>query len=256
MNPLVSVIMPIYNAEKFLSKTLDSLLKQSYLEWELIAVDDCSKDSSVEILKEYSSKDSRIQIIQKEINSGSADTRNTAIRISKGKYIAFLDADDLWDSNFLSEMINFMRENNSSFSFSSYRIIDEEEIELTKPFIVSQRKYNFLDMLFYNRVGLLTAIFNTESLGKMFFDVGLKSLRDDYALWLDIIQKTGYGFGNPKVLASYRVRSNAMTSNKKKVVNAHFHMLKNHTGLNSLSSFFFTMTHSLMGAKKYIWNRL
>jgi teichuronic acid biosynthesis glycosyltransferase TuaG len=256
MNSLVSVIMPIFNAEKFLPKTLDSLLSQSYLEWELIAVDDCSKDSSAEILKEYSLKDPRIQFIQKESNSGSADTRNTAIRISKGRYIAFLDADDLWDSNFLSEMIGFMNYHNSAFSFSSYRIVDEEEIELTKPFTVSQKKYNRLDLLLYNRVGLLTAIYDTKAIGKMYFDVELKSLRDDYALWLDIIQKIGYGHGNPKILASYRVRKNAMTSNKKKVVKAHFNMLKNHTGLNFFSALFFTTTHSLKGLQKYIWNKL
>lgn len=256
MTPLVTVIMPVYNAENFLPRTINSLQNQTFKNWELIALDDCSKDKSFSLLKEYSLKDSRIKAIKKDLNSGSADTRNKGIEMALGRYIAFLDADDLWDENFLSEMIQFMQEKNSPFSFSSYRIIDEDDLELTKPFIVSQLKINLIDLLIYNRIGLLTAIYDTTSIGKMYFDVNLKSLRDDYALWIDIIKKIGYGLGNPSILASYRVRKNAMTSNKKKVVKAHYSMLKNHAGIPSILAAFFTFTHSVMGFKKYFMNRI
>lgn len=248
--------MPIYNAEEYLPQTLDSLKAQDFQDWELLAVDDCSRDKSVAILKEYSRKNPAIQVIQKESNSGSADTRNRAIASANGRYIAFLDADDLWDNDFLSSMLGFMETRKADFAFSSYRIVDENGKEIAKPFLISEKNYNIKDLLLYNRVGLLTAIYDCEKLGKMYFDISLKSLRDDYALWLDILGKTESGWGNPSILASYRVRAGAMTSNKKKVIQAHYTMLRKHTGLNPISALIFTMTHSLMGAKKYYWNQL
>ncbi|MCB1178338.1 MAG: glycosyltransferase family 2 protein [Leptospiraceae bacterium] len=243
--------MPVYNSETYLPLTLNSLINQKYSNWELIAVDDKSSDSSVKILKEFSKKDQRIKLIEKEKNSGSADSRNKAIEIANGKYITFLDSDDLWDENFLIEMIAFMNSKKSIFSFSSYRFVDENGEEIIKPFIIKEKEYKYLDILFHNKVGLLTAIYDSEKCGKMYFNTSLKSLRDDYALWLDILKKEKVAFGNSKVLASYRIRKNALTANKKKVILAHYRMLRTHLGLNPFSAFFFTITHSLNGVFKY-----
>lgn len=107
MNDLVSVIMPVFNAEKYLKQTLESLLNQEYANWELIAVDDKSKDGSLSILREFSKKEPRIVLIEKEQNSGSADSRNKGIDRAGGRFIAFLDADDLWDPDFLSSMTKY-----------------------------------------------------------------------------------------------------------------------------------------------------
>lgn len=256
MNDLVSVIMPVFNAEKYLKQTLESLLNQEYANWELIVVDDKSKDGSLSILREFSKKEPRIVLIEKEQNSGSADSRNKGIDRAGGRFIAFLDADDLWDPDFLSSMTKYMTENDSAFSFASYRIIDESGNELTKPFLIENKKYNYFDMLLYNRVGLLTAMYDVSKIGKMHFDVSLKSLRDDYALWLDILGKSNYGLGYQGIIASYRVHSNAMTSNKKRVFRAHYNMLRKHAGHSILPSFFFTSTHFLNGFRKYILNKL
>jgi teichuronic acid biosynthesis glycosyltransferase TuaG len=254
--PEVSVIMPVFNAEIYLKDTLNSLIAQTFLNWELLAVDDKSRDKSLEILKEFEKADSRIKIISKENNSGSAETRNLAIQLAKGRYISFLDADDLWDANFLEEMIKFMKKNNSSFSFCSYRIVNDDNIEITNPFIVKEKKYSLLEMLIFNRVGLLTAIYDTKILDKMYFDTSLKSLRDDYALWLDIFRKTSFNYANSKILASYRVRENALTSNKKRVIISHYKMLRNHFKLNPLSAFIFTLSHSLNGLNKYLFKKI
>ncbi|EQA36923.1 glycosyltransferase, group 2 family protein [Leptospira inadai serovar Lyme str. 10] len=256
MTQLVSIIMPVYNAEKFIAASIESVLNQKYGSWELLLVDDQSKDSSREIMQTYSKKDSRIKSIFKERNSGSADSRNQGILAAKGRYIAFLDADDLWDPEFLSEQIKLMQDEKVAFSFSSYRIVDESDREILKPYMAAGGPITYRQNLLYNRVGLLTAIYDTETLGKMYFDVSLKSLRDDYALWLDILKKIPYSIGNPKILASYRVRKGALTSNKKNVILPHFRMLKNREKLGWISAAFYTGAWGLVAMKKYYFNRI
>ncbi|TGM27924.1 glycosyltransferase family 2 protein [Leptospira selangorensis] len=249
--PKVSVIMPAYNAASFLEESVNSLLNQSYKDWELLLVDDCSKDSTLEVAKKIAIEDKRIQVILKEKNSGSADTRNKGIELAKGEYIAFLDADDLWESDFLEKMIPFMEKNKSPFSFASYRIIDENGLEFCEPFRVEQRSFSYRNLLHYNRVGLLTAIYHVPSVGKKFFDPSLKSLRDDYALWLDILREGRIAYANSEILARYRVRRGAATSNKKKVMFAHFRMLRNREKLNFLYALILTLIHGLNGLRKY-----
>ncbi|TGL90249.1 glycosyltransferase family 2 protein [Leptospira congkakensis] len=249
--PKVSVIMPAYNAVSYLEDSVKSLLDQSFKDWELLLVDDCSKDETANLAKKLAKADPRIRFIQKEKNSGSADTRNTGINLASGEYIAFLDADDLWESDFLEKMIPFMEKNKSPFSFASYRIIDENGFEFCEPFLVKLKSYTYSDLLHYNRVGLLTAIYHVPSVGKKYFDPSLKSLRDDYALWLDILREGKVAFANSEILARYRVRRGAATSNKKKVMLAHFRMLKNREKLSFFYALILTMIHGIMGLRKY-----
>ncbi|MDF3819110.1 glycosyltransferase family A protein [Leptospira sp. 96542] len=249
--PKVSVVMPAYNAVSFLEESVQSLLKQSFADWELLLVDDCSKDQTADLAKKLSRLDVRINFIQKDKNSGSADTRNTGIKLAKGEYIAFLDADDLWEPNFLESMVDFMDKKKSPFSFASYRIIDEFGVEFCEPFMVKNTQYSYKDLLYYNRVGLLTAMYHVPSVGKKYFDPSLKSLRDDYALWLDILRGGKIAYGNSNIMAKYRVRRGAATSNKKKVMIAHFRMLKNREKLPVLYAIFLTFVHGLKGIRKY-----
>lgn len=249
--PKVSVIMPAYNAVSYLEESVNSLKNQGFQDWELLLVDDCSKDDTVSLAKKIAKTDSRIQVIQKEKNSGSADTRNTGIKLAKGEYIAFLDADDLWEPDFLEKMVSFMQKNQSPFSFASYRIVDENGTEFCEPFIVKTKEYKYRDLLLYNRVGLLTAIYHVPSVGKKYFDPSLKSLRDDYALWLDILRDGKVAFANSEILARYRVRRGAATSNKKKVMLAHYRMLKNREKLNFFYALVLTFIHGIRGLRKY-----
>ncbi|PJZ45478.1 glycosyltransferase family 2 protein [Leptospira brenneri] len=249
--PKVSVIMPAYNAVPYLEESVNSLKRQNYKDWELLLVDDCSKDDTAKLAAEIAASDSRIQFIAKEKNSGSADTRNTGIQLAKGEFIAFLDADDLWEPNFLEVMIPFMEKNHSAFSFASYRIIDENGFEFCEPFLVKSEKYSYRNLLHYNRVGLLTAIYHVPSVGKKYFDPSLKSLRDDYALWLDILRDGKLAYASSEILARYRVRRGAATSNKKKVMLAHFRMLKNREKLPTFYALFLTIIHGFMGLRKY-----
>ncbi|TGL61147.1 glycosyltransferase family 2 protein [Leptospira jelokensis] len=251
VQPKVSVIMPAYNAVAYLEESVKSLRDQSFQDWELLLVDDCSKDDTAKLAKKIAKEDTRIQFIQKEKNSGSADTRNKGIELAKGEFISFLDADDLWENDFLEKMISHMEKNNSPFSFASYRIIDENGFEFCKPFLVQSKTYTYRNLLHYNRVGLLTAVYHVPSVGKKYFDPSLKSLRDDYALWLDILRDGKKAIGNEEILARYRVRRGAATSNKKKVMLAHFRMLKDREKLPTIYAFLLTIIHGLLGLRKY-----
>ena len=129
---MISIITPNYNCGDYISETIESVLLQTYSNWELIIVDDCSSDDSYKIALDYAKKDSRIKVIRNETNLGTAISRNKALDIAKGDYIAFLDSDDLWEKDKLELQLNFMQENNCDFSFSQYDLIDEKGLSLNK----------------------------------------------------------------------------------------------------------------------------
>jgi glycosyltransferase involved in cell wall biosynthesis len=123
---LVSIITPCYNSARFISETIESVLSQTYQNWEMLIVDDCSTDASYEIVLEYAAKDKRIKAYRMEHNSGAAACRNKAIELSQGEYVAFLDSDDLWLPEKLEKQLQFMQDHNADFSFTEYEHIDEE----------------------------------------------------------------------------------------------------------------------------------
>ncbi|XDD51563.1 glycosyltransferase family 2 protein [Leptospira sp. WS92.C1] len=255
MSDKVSIIMPVYNSEKFISESVQSVLNQTHTDWELILIDDLSKDQSKNLMKEFAKSDKRINAFFKKTNSGSADTRNHGIQNATGRYIAFLDSDDLWDSSFLKEQIQLMKDTNAAFSFSAFRVIDENSNPILKPQWIDKERIDYKDSLFYNRIGLLTAMYDAQSIGKMYFDVSLKSLRDDYALWLDILKKTPFAVGNKKVQASYRVRKGAVTANKKKLILPHYRMLRHREKVSFFRAAFSTIVWGIFGLKKYYLDR-
>ncbi|TYB33573.1 MAG: glycosyltransferase family 2 protein [Flexistipes sinusarabici] len=211
MNELVSVITPSYNSAKFISQTIESVLAQTYENWEMIIVDDASPDNSNDIIENYCEKDSRIKLIKLERNSGPAVARNRAIEKAKGRYMAFLDADDLWKPEKLEKQLVFMYDNGCSFSYSFYETMNEEGKRLYK-IIRPPVKLSYNDMLKSNYIGCLTVIYDTEKLGKMYMPLIKK--RQDYGLWLNILKKIDYAFCAPEVLAIYRVRESSISINK------------------------------------------
>src|SRR5690606_8925166 len=124
MNKLVSAVTPVFNSEKYIKSTIDSVLQQLYETWELILIDDVSTDASVEIINAYQSEDPRIKLLQNKINSGPAVSRNRGIEMAKGHYLTFIDADDIWLPHFLSTSISFLEKNEYKFVFSSYKRVD------------------------------------------------------------------------------------------------------------------------------------
>ncbi|MCI2228403.1 glycosyltransferase [Polaribacter sp. MSW13] len=211
MNNLVSIITPSFNSAKFIAETINSVISQTYKNWEMIIVDDVSTDNSVQIINSFIEKDDRIKLHKLKNNSGAAVARNKAIELSKGNFIAFLDSDDLWLQNKLEEQLSFMIANNYNLTYTSYKVIKEDGSNLSKS-IICEEKLSYKDMLFSNKIGCLTAIYNKDCLGKIYMP-NLKK-RQDYALWLKILKKESYAYGLPKILAKYRNRQESISNNK------------------------------------------
>lgn len=220
----VSIITPVYNAEKFVGETIKSVLNQTYTNWEMILVDDCSNDDSQKIINGFAEKDNRIKYIRLEKNSGAAVARNTALEIAKGRYIAFIDSDDLWEPNKLEKQIKFMEENKIGFSFTSYSLIDENGNDLNK-LVTVPYKVSYDDLLKNTIIGCLTVIINKDIIGD--FRMPLVRAGQDTATWLSILRKGFEAYGINEPLAKYRKVSGSISSNKIKALKRTWNIYKN-----------------------------
>lgn len=211
LKSLVSIIMPSYNSAKFIPTTIESVLNQAYQNWEMIIVDDTSSDSSNDIIDDFIQRDNRIKLIKLDKNSGPAIARNRAIEEAKGRYIAFLDSDDLWTPDKLSKQISFMQKHDVALSYTGYYRIEEASGEIIDRIYVP-KKVNYSELLKQNIIGCLTVIYDTEKIGKVYMPDILK--RQDFGLWLKILKKVPYAYGLDEPLAYYRVRTTSVSSNK------------------------------------------
>ena len=246
---LVSIITPCYNGERFIAETIDSVLNQTYSKWEMIIINDGSTDGSAELVKKYVEKDSRILLIEQE-NAGSAVARNHGIRICNGQYIALLDSDDLWDAEFLEKQIRYMQEKNAVCVSCSYRRIDENSKEILYPLTVKP-VITYKDMTSMNRIGCLSGLYDSSKYGKIYLREELKSIRDDYAYWLDIVKLEGMAVGNKEVLASYRVLKNSTTGKKAKLIGKQYAFYRNYLNQNPVMSMVNVFRWGVAGLLKF-----
>lgn len=230
---LVSIIMPTYNCAKFIGKTIESVIAQTYENWELIIVDDCSKDNTEEVVSKY--KDNRIKYHRLENNSGAAVARTEAMKKARGSYMSFLDSDDLWKKDKLEKQLEFMNKNNYNFTCTEYEQIDEEGNMLNKVIKVKKRA-DYNRILLDCPVGNSTVMYNVEKLGK--FEVPNIRKRNDDALWLQILKKEKYIYGMPDILMEYRIRSNSISSNKLSLVKYHWQLYRKIEHLSVFRSVF------------------
>jgi len=231
---LVSIITPCYNGSKYIAETIDAVRRQSYVDWEMIIVDDGSKDDSAKIIKKYVNKDKRIKYIYQE-NSGSAAARNNGIRNANGRYIVLLDADDVWDDNFLVEQLSYMKKKNAVCVCSAYRMIDDNS-QVLSSITIPKEIITEKDMQIRNYIGCLTGVYDSKKYGKIYLREELKSIRDDYAYWLDIVKLEGMAHGNKKILASYRVISTSTTGKKYKLIGKQYKFYRQYLKLGRLTS--------------------
>ena len=210
---LVSIIMPNYNSEAFIESSIQSVLAQSYKNWELLFVDDCSTDRSVE--KANAFNDDRIKIFLKQKNEGAASARNFAIEKAAGRWIAFLDSDDSWAPDKLKEQIEFMINKNVAFSFTDYKVITKSGNVLFYKPPKSVCTYN--DILKHNHIGCLTAVYDAERLGKIYMPENAVK-REDLACWLSILKKGVNAVCLHEFLAEYVIHSHSVSSDRKSVV--------------------------------------
>lgn len=235
-NNFISIVTPLYNAEKYIEHTIKSIQLQTHQNWEMIIVDDCSKDNGPEILRKYAEKDNRIKLIKLSENGGGAVARNRAIKKAKGKYIAFLDSDDLWHPKKLEKQVKFMEENNYDFTYTQYEKIDEEGIPLNE-IVRSKDKVNYKGLLKSNQIGCLTAMYNAEKLGKIYMPLIRK--RQDYALWLQVLKKVDYGYCLKENLAQYRIVNGSVSSNKMDLIKYNWKLFREIEQLSIFKSFYY-----------------
>lgn len=207
---MISIVTPSYNSARYISATIQSVLQQSYSDWEMIVVDDCSADDSVQVVQSFSEQDPRIKLIRLSENSGAAVARNVAIKAARGRYISFLDSDDLWLPDKLETQLSFMNYNGVAFSYSGYNKIDENGQSLGS--IGVPEKVNYDQLLKCCVIGCLTAMYDVHKLGKVYMPLIRK--RQDLGLWLRLLKKIDYAYGIQQPLAEYRVRPGSISSKK------------------------------------------
>lgn len=244
---LVSVIMPNYNGAKYIKETIESVLAQTYQNWELIIVDDCSTDNSVEIIESFDDK--RIRLLHNEENSGAAISRNRAIDAANGRWIAFLDSDDLWIEDKLHSHIQFMLEMDTPLSFTDYIVIDSDEAVI-KEFVPNQKVYDYKTILKHCYIGCSTAIYDAEKLGKVYMPPEADK-REDFACWLSILRdgKTAECFH--RSLTTYRIHTKSVSSNKLQMIKYQWKVYRKIEKLSFVKSMYYMMHWAIKGVLKY-----
>ncbi len=232
---LVSIITPTYNCAKFIGETIDSVQAQTYQNWEMIIVDDCSTDNTKEIVENYSKDDTRIKYHCLTTQSGAAVARTIAMKLANGEYMAFLDSDDLWIKDKLEKQLIFMKHHDVAFTCTSYEQMDEEGKRLNR-IIESVPKVNYNRVLLDCPVGNSTVMYNVRKMGK--FEVPNIRKRNDDALWLQMLKKEKYIYGMKGVLMQYRIRENSISSNKLKLIKYHWILYRDIEHLSVFRSMF------------------
>lgn len=252
MDELVSIITPVYNCEKLIKETIKSVQEQTYENWEMILVDDCSTDKSEEIIKSIMKEDIRVKYFKLDENSGAAVARNYALEKSNGRFIAYLDADDLWRKNKLEIQIKFMLNNNCAFSCTDYEKIDEEGNSLNKIVKIPPKvDYNlFLRNTIIQTVGVMV---DTKITGKELLVMPNIRRRQDAATWCQLL-KAGYDcYEVPENLSYYRVVTNSLSSNKFKAVKGTWYLYRNIEKLSLPKACFCFIGYAFNAVKKRIY---
>ena len=245
----VSIITPCYNGELFIAETILSVMIQTYAHWEMFVVDDGSTDRTAEIAEFYAAKDDRIHVLHQK-NAGTASARNRGLREATGRFIALLDADDVWDVEFLDRQLSFMAEKKAEVVCCSYRHIDERSNEIQHP-TRAMARITPADMRVMNRIGCLTGLYDASRHGIVYLHEELKSIRDDYAYWYEIVCKAGVAYGNPDVLASYRVQTGSTTGNKLALVAKQYHFYRQFLHLGLPTAVVNTLRWGISGLGKF-----
>lgn len=245
MEKLVSIITPTYNSQQFILETYHSIIAQSHQNWEWVVTDDCSSDTTIDILTELASKDARVKVYKTEVNSGAAVARNTSLRNAKGDYIAFLDSDDLWYESKLKKQIAFMGDS-INFSYTAYEIVNENGQPSGKTIDdASPTECTYYDQLKKTTtLGCSTVMLRKDAFGT----IQMPNLRNrqDFALWLQLLKGGEKAYLIQEVLAKYRVVSNSISRNKFKMAQRTWHVYRKVECL--------TLIKSLYYFSCYAWN--
>lgn len=245
---LVSIITPSYNCSRYIEQTIMSVQSQTYENWELLITDDCSSDNSVEIIESMAAVDSRIKLFKLSNNSGAGVARNNSIKYAQGRYIAFLDSDDMWKADKLEKQLKFMKDNNFKFVHSYTTVVDENNNIVgynTKPYRVT-----FNSTKIINYIGTSSVIYDTEGIGKFYMPLIRK--RQDWGLWLTILKEVKEAYCYPEQLFIYRYSPNSISANKLSLFKYHVNIYKQVLGYSALKAnlFFYCISLPCFVVKK------
>ncbi|WP_185968833.1 glycosyltransferase family 2 protein [Carboxylicivirga sp. M1479] len=221
---MVSIVTPMYNSAKFIETTIISVINQTYNNWELIIVDDCSTDKSIDIVRGFAEKDDRIKLLEQPNNQGAGVARNVGMDHAKGEFIAFLDADDYWDEKKIEIQVNSINKNQWAGSFSWYKNVNEDGNGATS-FVVPSR-LSFKRLRFNNYILTSSLMLKREVVKDVRFPLMRK--RQDWIFFLEILKRTQYLYCVDELLVFYRKSSNSLSSNKLRLIKANFEVISNY----------------------------
>ena len=235
---LVSIIVPVYNASKFLNDTINTVLNQTYENWELIFVDDCSVDNSIDIISESMKNDKRIKLIKNNINKGPALSRNIGVEKAIGSFLCFLDADDLWDKDKLEKQINFMKKKECAFSYHSYEYANEFGIAKGKK-VFAKKKMTYNKALKNTIISTITVMFDLTKIDKALIEMPNLIYVEDTATWWKILRNGYIAYGIPEIFSYYRRIKNSNSSNKLRTQKSLWNLYRKEEKLGFIRSFYY-----------------
>lgn len=248
--PLVSIVTPCYNAGHTIRQTISSVLDQTYQNWEMIIVDDCSTDNSRDIIQEYAKKDGRIHLLTTTHPSGSPTTpRNVALSRAQGQFVAFLDADDLWMPNKLEIQIDYMLRNKCPFCYADYEKMTAEG-KRSGRFVLLKKSTSYWDMLESNSVPCLTVVIERAVIGNLRFR---EVPQEDMVFWLELMKRKDIVAQNVgEVLAIYRGSRHSRSSNKIRMIRKQWYVLRHVEKVKRIPSLYFMAAYLIQGTLKYM----
>lgn len=238
---LVSIIMPCYNSSRFIAECIESVQNQTYKDWELLIVDDCSSDNSIEIIKRYAKQDKRIKLLTKSQNSGAGVARNLAIKRAQGTYLAFIDSDDWWYSDKLELQLAFMQDNSYEFTYTDYEDCDEN-LNVLHTFR-QKRRISFNDLCVECSIGTPGVVLYITRIGKIYMPETRRS--EDWGLWLKVIEQTGFAYSLAQPLWKYRHNAGSTSSSKLAALKDVFSMYRNVVHFSLIKSWYYLLMKML-----------
>lgn len=243
---MISVVMPAYNSERTIKDSINSVLNQTYSDWELIIVNDASSDNTLSIIREFELMDSRVVVLENAINSGVSESRNKGISFAKGDYIAFLDSDDMWRSDKLEKQINLMKRNNAVLSYTASSFISSEGYRFDY-IMEAEAKISLKTLLRKNLISCSSAMIRADVMKSI--QMPNDKMHEDYYVWICVLRTYGFAYGINEPLLIYRLSSNSKSSSRLKSAKMIFNTY-NAVGYNSIMSLFLTLRYSIHSISK------
>jgi len=247
-NEKISVIVPAYNAERYLEQTVRSAMSQTHSNIEILIIDDCSKDQTLAIAQRIAAQDARIRVLQNETNQGVAETRNRGIAEAQGGYIALLDSDDIWEPDKLERQLVLLQTTQADFAYCAYDFIDAEGKNLQRAY-EAPKAIDFRGLLTENVIGCSTVLAKKELMQEHPFSLGVH--HEDYLLWLTLLQKGYRACGETNILMHYRRLPSSRSGNKERAAKSRWAIYRRHLHLPLAKSLWYFACYTCNALKKY-----